>query len=392
MYNRGCEAILRSTVAILRAEFGACRFVHCPGGWTYEREYHEPDPDIKHLPPPKIKRLSYPWFVRQFRRRVLPRFNEPSWYPRIIEPFEKHLPETLATLALGGDNYSLDYGDPLKYFHFNMTTLRQNRPLIIWGASVGPFNRRPRIERMAAEQLKRITLICARESESVAYLDSLGIRDNVRLVADPAFALESEPVELSGPERLLLTEECIGLNVSPLMGKYWQGAQSWPESATACVRRLLEEFEQPIVLVPHVIYPRSNDHAFMTRILEQLPQFKQRLILIDPTYNCQQLKWIISKLGMFIGARTHATIAALSSHVPTLSIGYSMKSRGINQDIFGHLDWLMPLDSLRPAALLEVVKKMQHERGAVHQHLTEMMPAYQERSRLAAKYLKEVVS
>lgn len=57
--------------------------------------------------------------------------------------------------------------------------------------------------------------------------------------------------------------------------------------------------------------------------------------LIPSTLTAAQYKSIISRCDMFIGARTHATIAAYSTCVPTLVIGYSVKSKGIAKDIFG---------------------------------------------------------
>ena len=51
---------------------------------------------------------------------------------------------------------------------------------------------------------------------------------------------------------------------------------------------------------------------------------------------------------MFIGARTHATIAAYSTCVPTLVIGYSVKSKGIAQDIFGTCEnYVIPVQQLK---------------------------------------------
>ena len=44
---------------------------------------------------------------------------------------------------------------------------------------------------------------------------------------------------------------------------------------------------------------------------------------------------IISKCRFFVVARTHATIAAYSTGVPTIVISYSVKSRGIARDLFG---------------------------------------------------------
>ena len=49
---------------------------------------------------------------------------------------------------------------------------------------------------------------------------------------------------------------------------------------------------------------------------------------------------------MFIGARTHATIAAYSPR-PTLVVGYSIKARGIAKDLFGTDEgYVLPVQAL----------------------------------------------
>ena len=47
---------------------------------------------------------------------------------------------------------------------------------------------------------------------------------------------------------------------------------------------------------------------------------------------------MIAACRFFIGARTHSTIAAYSLEVPALVLGYSVKSIGIAEDIFGTSD------------------------------------------------------
>ena len=51
---------------------------------------------------------------------------------------------------------------------------------------------------------------------------------------------------------------------------------------------------------------------------------------------------------MFIGARTHSTIAAYSSGVPTLVVGYSVKAKGIAKDLFGtEENYVLPVQALK---------------------------------------------
>ena len=54
--------------------------------------------------------------------------------------------------------------------------------------------------------------------------------------------------------------------------------------------------------------------------------------------NCRQQKYIISQCAYFIGASTPSTIAAYSTGVPTLVVGYSVKAKGIAKDLFGTYD------------------------------------------------------
>ena len=60
-----------------------------------------------------------------------------------------------------------------------------------------------------------------------------------------------------------------------------------------------------------------------------------RVILLPNNLTAIQYKGYIARMRFFIGARTHATIAAYSNCVPTMVLGYSIKSRGIAKDLFG---------------------------------------------------------
>ena len=379
--NRGCEAILRSTVGLLRTEFGTPKFLNAPAAPLYPEDYLDADPDLVHLSPPPIQRWSPRWWSLQLQRRVLRR--KPPM------PFERYIHRAQAVLALGGDNYSLDYGLPVPFFDAIQATLRRDKPMVLWGASVGPFSAQPDFERFAARVLRDVTLILARETLTVEYLASIGVKENVRLVADPAFLLQPEDVALSGDERVVLDEPCLGLNLSPLVGRYCGGGpQAWRDLARACVHVLSQETRIPIVLVPHVVLPGNDDHAFMEEALRQLDPRSDKVVLLDRRLNARQLKGIIAKLALFIGARTHATIAALSSHVPTISIGYSMKARGINQDIFGHTDWVIGIQDLTPQSLAKKTGALLDKADAVRQQLEGKIPEIRERARSAGRHLR----
>ena len=64
-------------------------------------------------------------------------------------------------------------------------------------------------------------------------------------------------------------------------------------------------------------------------------------------------------MRFFIGARTHATIAAYSTLIPTMVLGYSVKSRGIAKDIFGEEKLVLNLKDISDSSkLIEKFQEM----------------------------------
>jgi polysaccharide pyruvyl transferase WcaK-like protein len=111
-----------------------------------------------------------------------------------------------------------------------------------------------------------------------------------------------------------------------------------------------------------------------------------RLIMIED-HTAPELKYIISKCDFFVGTRTHATIAAYSSCVPTLVVGYSVKARGIARDLFGTEEgYVLPVQGLKePRELTAAFCRRMEQEAADRKHLTQLMPGYLERAGAAVR-------
>jgi colanic acid/amylovoran biosynthesis protein len=68
-------------------------------------------------------------------------------------------------------------------------------------------------------------------------------------------------------------------------------------------------------------------------------------------------------MSFFAGARTHATLASISTYVPTLSFAYSLKAVGINRDIFGHESYCLSPNDLNPSVVIKKIESMFSFRG-----------------------------
>ncbi|HLB74214.1 MAG TPA: polysaccharide pyruvyl transferase family protein [Sedimentisphaerales bacterium] len=380
--NRGCEAILRGTVEILSRTFEDAAFISCRAGRevpTDEELFTHPK--VKHRRP-IVRRLSWPWIYRAYERargRVF-RFET---YSRIAS----------AVLGLGGDNYSTDYHEmPFPYFNAIKRARARGVPFVVWGASTGQLN--ANFEEYGLQMLKLATLITTRETTSYAYLQEKGLT-NVRLVADPAFVMPArEPIGAEQPRRLMDRFQVIGLNLSPLYGGFFPGGiAAWRECCRELIAGILAETDFAVLLIPHVFRPRDNDETFMQDVITPTFLNSERIVLLQGhSYSAEELKWVIGKVNYFIGTRTHATIAAFSQSVPTISLGYSAKAAGINKDIFGHTDWLVSADMAQPAVVLSKLRALIERRGEVIDRYVHTMPEYIERAWLAGTYLKRTLN
>ena len=94
------------------------------------------------------------------------------------------------------------------------------------------------------------------------------------------------------------------------------------------------------------------------------------------------MKGYIRRCRFFITARTHASIAAYSSCVPTIVLGYSIKAKGIATDLFGTSEnYVLPVQNIRSETdLLENFKWLLNNETAIRDRLTQLMPSYIERA------------
>ena len=387
-FNRGCEAITRSTVDILREALPAARFVYWSTAARGDRVQYADIPgfavrnDASRRQRLRVLRALYGrgGAARDMGRRIL---NVLPGRPD-------------AVLALGGDNYSLDYGiSEFRFRHGRMFTAA-GIPFVIWAASIGPFSAEPEIERQMPTFLSSLALITVRETSTLAYLADLGVSHNVVRVCDPAFLLPA--VDYRGPATPFLQRPgpLLGFNISALVGRHHPGGQQgMMEESGRFIRRAVADGYR-VLLVPHVSGSGrplvQNDHEFL-RLMAQRAEIKnaEAVCLLEEGVAARQTKSVIARCSSFIGARTHATIAALSSGVPTLSIAYSVKARGINHDLFGHERYVLETPCLSAETLWEKFQQLQGDGAAIRSELAAKRPVWQEAARAAMARLGAII-
>lgn len=270
-------------------------------------------------------------------------------------------------VSVGGDNYC--YGDGHMAAAFNRELKKLGKKTVLWGCSVGEED----LSEDKIKDLKTFDLIVTRESMTYETLINCGIDKKTVLYPDPAFTLDIDTAFGSSFE---VKPNTLGFNISSLIGEYAGEGESIENIAVGFLRYVLENSDKNILLIPHVTKKEDGDQLILGRIAEKLGS--DRVSVVPDTLTAAQYKSIISRCEMFIGARTHATIAAYSTCVPTLVIGYSVKSKGIAKDIFSDYNGLVvPVSEITDAQKLIKAYVSFEEKAEIYRNvLKEKMPEY----------------
>jgi polysaccharide pyruvyl transferase WcaK-like protein len=252
----------------------------------------------------------------------------------------------------GGDSFSDIYGQE-RFDNINrpkQIAINRGIPLILLPQTYGPF-RSPVTRAQAAQSVHGASMAWARDEHSFEILkDLLGSRFNpdIHLCGvDMAFSLPPALARHLLPDRLNDWLEhksagtpLVGFNISGLIYNDPEGARSkygfkadYRDALFNFLGGLVSETQARIVLISHVMDQPGHyesDLSACMDVADRLGQHVSDRVIVSPaTLDQSQAKWLISQMDWFCGTRMHATIAGLSSMVPTATISYSDKAKGV---------------------------------------------------------------
>lgn len=374
--NHGCEAIVRSTLEMVK-------------NGKVELFSEHPDEDVAvkldgvcdvKLQGGKRSKKNPMFMICKGVEVIFNNSDMKHWYAykNVVNSAKKG--DTY--VSIGGDNYC--YGANPYLMYLNRAITKRGGRTILWGCSIEPDVLK---NLDIVRDMNRYSAISARETITYEALKSAGVK-NIYLYPDPAFTLGTMEVEL--PE-IFKDRDIVGLNLSPLVQKLDASGKMVFDNYVRLVRYIVDDTDLGIVLIPHVCKPGNDDRDSMKRLCAEFSnETRIQMVNREGTMDCRQLKHIISKCKFMVTARTHASIAAYSTCIPTLVVGYSVKAKGIAKDIFGTWDgYVVDIHNMKKEDDLKTAfGHMEVNYKFMKIELTEKMPRYIARAAEAGMLLK----
>lgn len=353
--NRGVEAIVQSTLNQINTEDYEVSVATHDYNYNKEKYTDKVKKYIKHYT--KSNELSKEDKALENYYKSIP-FDYNNFELLYQKEVVNTLEESDICISVGGDNYCYDFCTWL--YALDKKSKDTKKKTVLWGASL--FEEIEDNELI--NNLRNFDVLVIRESLSYNAVSKYVPKEKILYVPDPAFSLEKKEVQL---DNWYKNRKVIALNLSPLTIKN----ETQYQAVIDLINYILKETRYSICLLPHVTTEDCNDLTILKEIKDKYSN-EERIYLEKDIYDCNELKYIISKCEMLIAARTHASIAAYSQCIPTLVIGYSVKAKGIAKDLFGQYDdYVISSQELTSDKLLEKFKFINKNKNKIIKTLEE---------------------
>ena len=290
-------------------------------------------------------------------------------------------------LSASGISFIDDFGI-IKLYHYSkylQIPLLLKKKIIKFTQSLGPFN--SVVNRSFAKSiLPNLNFIIARGENSFLNLNKIGIKKNVRSLPDIAITLKSKKSK-QAIHCLTKLESYNIIGISPnIVCSTLDKKKLYIKTLIELCDHISRKYpENKILLIPHSFdneIGKRDDFSICREILKKVNDPKNIILENTFNYSPEETKWLISQCQFFVGSRFHSIIAAVSSFVPTITIGWHWKYEETMKWL-GLKDNLIYYWELDKKNFIELFEDNYQKRTETRQTLKTVIPKLQENALVA---------
>lgn len=208
-------------------------------------------------------------------------------------------------------------------------------PIIKMSQSLGTYQKLS-VRLCAKYVLKRIRIVVARGKKSYdATKELLPQKKHIYNLPDIAMCLPEAPVEIREQilEQMGLKNKKYVVFAPSIVVDERAGAEFYRKMIEKSIQEVYQLTGFPVLLVPHTrsiskaagVDSISDDLTVCIDIEKRLKNTDIPVKLLKERYNARELKSVIAGAEFAVGSRYHFLIAAMSSGVPSLALGWGHK-------------------------------------------------------------------
>lgn len=298
--------------------------------------------------------------VELFQKRI----SDPMKFFATVK-HNKPIIEKLDLLIIGGGGILMDLyrNNPIVYGMYAYMARKANTSYVIFGAGAGPIT-----TLMGRTLLRYIgngaKLVAVRDPKSKELLESIGVKKDIHVIADPAFFIEPPEEKETKHEGLQ-----IGVTAVPYFNRiYWPTEDKekythYIEGMAKNLDAILEKFPSATINFFSTKHPYDTES---TKDIQKAMQYKDRSSIqeegLQEGEKGMKHREILEFLGeqdLIIGTRLHSVILALVAHKPVIAVSYHQKVKDV-MDSNGCHDFVVPIESIHTDEeyFLRILEKM----------------------------------
>jgi coenzyme F420 hydrogenase subunit beta len=266
------------------------------------------------------------------------------------------------------------------------------KPVIKYTADYGPIE--ARWNRLFAKLYfgRCSDLILARDENSQEALDGLGIRTPVMVCPDTAFLLEGRATPTADELREIGSRRpVVGLSVSFQMHRRYQGAQGYVALMASLADGIISKTGAMVVIIPNELSDGPDDDQSVARAVFARLVDSSSARVLEGAWSAPDLKGVIQTCDVVVASRYHTLVAALSSGIPSLAIGWHHKYRGLLEPL-GQERFVCEMSCLSMGDLQAKFDDLWRNRQEIAAVIRDRLPAIQEAVLFGAQRVRELMA
>lgn len=273
------------------------------------------------------------------------------------------------------------------------------KTVVLCGQSFGPVDKIP-YKQLTRAVLNKIDMITVRDDQSKRNLKEIGVKTDVRVTADAAFAMELGDNEAPLSKRRL--EGLPSLKGNPIItvsvrnwGHFEEGGmQSYLTSVSSLCEYLIDEYGATVYLLSTCTgfdgY-HTDDRVTGHMVYDRLPEpVKDDVRIVSGEYTPQELVSLFEKANFHVGTRMHSLVLALIAHTPVVGIEYQFKTTGLMSK-FGLEDYVLPIEEVNNSNLRNLFKSGYSDRKRIKEIIRNRLPEIQRSAQQNGKVIAELL-